>query len=88
MGISLFHLQPGRLSSLTFRYQSSWFSGLQILRVIPVAPLPFPLPLPPFQTIELELFHWVSWFSSMQTAHDGISQFPQSHQPIPIKLLL
>lgn len=31
---------------------------------------------PPFQTIELELFHWVSWFSSMQTAHDGISQFP------------
>ena len=45
-------------------------------------------PSPFFPAIELELFHWVSWFSSVQTAHHGISQFPQSHQPIPVKLLL
>ena len=58
MGILPLHLQLGHLSSLTFGYQSSWFSGLQILGVIPMAPLPFPLPPPPF------LGHW-TWIISL-----------------------
>lgn len=83
----LFLLELRRPSPPAFRYQSSWLSGLRTLGVTPAAPLSAPLPPFPGHWTRIELDHWVSWFSSLQTAFHGISQPLRSCEPISISLL-
>lgn len=70
------------LSSPALRYQSSRFSGLQTLGLLSVFPCPLILKLWSLEWelhywlsgllnlwIQIELYHWLSWFYSLQTQH-------------------